>query len=124
MWKKLLAVLLAAVMVFSLVACGPSETGEKEPEKPADEGEEVVDEGEEVANEDTDFTIATVVKLTGVAWFDRMEVGVNKFAEDTGVDAFQTGANTADPAAQVAVIEDMIAQNVDAICVVPNSTES
>jgi len=64
----------------------------------------------------------TVVKLTGVAWFDRMEVGVNRFAADTGMDAWQTGHHTADPAEQVRVIEDLIAQGVDAITVVPNST--
>ena len=72
-----------------------------------------------------EFTIATVVKLTGVAWFDRMEVGVNRFNDDhPEIDAFQTGHSTADPAEQVRVIEDLIAQGVDAICVVPNSTQS
>ncbi|MBR2562593.1 MAG: autoinducer 2 ABC transporter substrate-binding protein [Eubacterium sp.] len=102
MKRKILSVLLTAVLALAMTAVAV----------PAEE------------SDSTDFTIATVVKLTGVAWFDRMEVGVNQFAEDTGVDAFQTGANTADPAAQVAVIEDMIAQGVDAICIVPNSTES
>lgn len=98
--KKVLALALVLCMVFALCAVSASADAEKV------------------------YTIATVVKLTGVAWFDRMEVGVNKFAEDTGMDAFQTGHSTADPAEQVRVIEDLIAQGVDAICVVPNSTES
>ena len=102
--KKILAMLLALMMVLSLAACGA-----KAPAEEAGEG----------------YTIATVVKLTGVAWFDRMEVGVNRFAADHPEhDVFQTGAATADPAEQVRVIEDLIAQGVDAICVVPNSTES
>ena len=71
-----------------------------------------------------DFTIVTIVKLTGVAWFDRMEEGVKQFAEDTGVDAYQIGDTTADPAAQVQKIREAIDAGADAICVVPNSTES
>jgi simple sugar transport system substrate-binding protein len=53
-----------------------------------------------------------------------MEEGVDQFAADTGMDAWQTGHSTADPAEQVRIIDDLIAQGVDAICVVPNSTES
>jgi simple sugar transport system substrate-binding protein len=73
-------------------------------------------------NDDRTFTIATVVKITGIAWFDRMGEGVKRFAAETGQDAFQTGHITADPAEQVRIIEDLIAQGVDAITVVPNST--
>lgn len=114
MAKKLLAALLALSMVLVFAACGA-----KAPETSAPQTS-----GSTPAPEGKTFKIATVVKLTGVAWFDRMEVGVKKFAEDTGMDAFQTGHSTADPAEQVRVIEDLIAQKVDALCVVPNSTEA
>jgi simple sugar transport system substrate-binding protein len=70
--------------------------------------------------EDTDFEIVMVVKLEGVAWFDNMRLGVEEFAEETGVNAYQIGAATADPASQIALIEDLIAKKVDAIIVVPN----
>ena len=73
---------------------------------------------------DEKYEIATVVKLTGVGWFDRMGVGVERFAEDTGHDAFQQGPQEADAALQVQIIEDLIAQQVDAITVVPFSAES
>ncbi len=76
------------------------------------------------ADDNSDYTIVTIVKLTGVAWFDRMEEGVKQFAEDTGVDAYQIGDTTADPAAQVQKIREAIDAGADAICVVPNSTES
>ena len=69
-------------------------------------------------------TIVTVVKLAGVAWFNRMEEGVRQYAEETGHDATQVGAATADAALQVQLIEDLIARNVDAITVVPNSPEA
>ncbi len=68
--------------------------------------------------------IATVVKIAGIQWFNRMEEGVNLFATDTGHNAFQVGPAQADPQQQAALIEDMIAQGVDAIAVVPMSPEA
>ncbi|MDV3426794.1 MAG: autoinducer 2 ABC transporter substrate-binding protein [Bacillota bacterium] len=70
------------------------------------------------------YTIVTVPKLTSIAWFQRMEVGVKKYAKDSGQDAYYTGPATADAALQAQVIEDLIAKKVDAICVVPFSTEA
>lgn len=119
--KKLFSLVVAFAMIFTLAACG----GQPAPASPAPAAPgSSAAPAPAPAAEKNDFKIATVVKLTGVAWFDRMEVGVNRFAKDFGVDAFQTGHSTADPAEQVRVIEDLIAQGVDAICVVPNSTES
>ena len=68
--------------------------------------------------------IATVVKIAGIQWFNRMEEGVRKFAEETGHNAFQVGPAQADPQQQAALIEDMIAQGVDALAVVPMSPEA
>lgn len=78
--------------------------------------------GEPVAKED--MRLVNVVKLVGVGWFDRMETGVEEFAEETGIDASQTGANDASPENQVKVVQDLIAQRPTAITVVPNSPES
>lgn len=69
-------------------------------------------------------SIATVVKIAGIQWFNRMEEGVNQYAADTGANAFQVGPAQADPQQQVALIEDMIAQGVDALAVVPMSPEA
>ena len=68
--------------------------------------------------------IVTVVKLSGIAWFNRMEEGVRQYAEATGNNATQVGAATADAALQVQLIEDLIARGVDAITVVPNSPQA
>ncbi|GAK55620.1 ribose/xylose/arabinose/galactoside ABC-type transport system protein [Candidatus Vecturithrix granuli] len=70
------------------------------------------------------YTIGTVVKVDGIAWFDRMREGVTKFGEDTGHETFLLGPPKADAALQVQIIEDLIAQGVDAICVVPFSPEA
>lgn len=70
------------------------------------------------------YKIATVVKLTGIGWFDRMEEGIKKFGQDTGNETFMVGPQKADAALQVQLVEDLIAQKVDAICIVPFSPEA
>ena len=70
--------------------------------------------------QDKQQNITTVVKITGIAWFDRMEAGVKEFgAQNAGVKTEQTGPGQADAAQQLRVIEDLIAKKVDALAVVP-----
>lgn len=121
--KKLLALLMAVTMIVMVAGCTAPTPAPAATEAPA-AATEAPAATQAPAPADKVYKIATVVKLTGVAWFDRMEEGVNQFAADTGMDAWQTGHSTADPAEQVRIIDDLIAQGVDAICVVPNSTES
>jgi simple sugar transport system substrate-binding protein len=66
------------------------------------------------------YEIATVVKITGIPWFNRLEEGVKAAAKEFNVNAYQLGPSEADPAQQVKIVEDLIAKGVDAICVVPN----
>jgi simple sugar transport system substrate-binding protein len=40
-----------------------------------------------------EYTIATVVKVDGIAWFDRMRDGVDQFAEETGHDTWMKPSN-------------------------------
>jgi len=79
---------------------------------------------EDARRKDARYTIATVVKLDGIAWFDRMKEGIKRFAAETGHRCYQLGPSQADAALQVQIIEDLIAQGVDAICVVPFSVEA
>jgi len=80
---------------------------------------------DESASDNDQLEIVMVVKLEGVAWFDNMRLGIEQFdKEHDDVHAYQVGADTADPAAQVALINDLIAKGVDAILVVPNDPES
>src|SRR6266496_984271 len=68
--------------------------------------------------------IVTVVKRTGIVWFERMEQGIKQFAAQTGVDATMTGAADADPQKQAEIIRKLIAEKPSAITVVPNSPEA
>ena len=65
-------------------------------------------------------TIATVVKISGIPWFNRMETGVKEFAATTPtVNASQSGPATADAAQQLKIIDDLVARKVNALAVVP-----
>jgi simple sugar transport system substrate-binding protein len=65
------------------------------------------------------LVFASVVKSIAFMWFKRLEEGVLQFGKDYGVKAFMEGPSMADSAAQVAIIENLIAQGVDVICNVP-----
>ena len=63
--------------------------------------------------------IVTVVKITGISWFNRMEVGVKEFgAANPGVTTQQIGPAQSDAAQQQRLVEDLVAKKVDAIAVV------
>ena len=65
------------------------------------------------------YTIVTVVKITGINWFNRMEEGVKQYAKDSGNAASQTGPAQADAAQQLQLITDLVAKKPDALAVVP-----
>ncbi|SDB91853.1 autoinducer 2 ABC transporter substrate-binding protein [Paraburkholderia lycopersici] len=65
-------------------------------------------------------TIVTVVKVTGISWFNRMDDGVKEFGKDNpNISVYQTGPGRADAAQQLKIIDDLIAKKVSAIAVVP-----
>lgn len=95
---------VVAVAALALTACG----GDGETTDPGANG-----------GEGGDWTIAIVPKDATNPWFVRMETGVKQYAEDTGLDVFQRGPAETDATMQSQVIRDLIAQDVDAIGVVP-----
>ncbi len=64
--------------------------------------------------------MGVVVKIGGIPWFNAMEAGIKSESAKRGIDAWMVGPTAADPALQVRAIEDLIAQKVDIIGVVPN----
>jgi simple sugar transport system substrate-binding protein len=106
----------AAIGAAALLVAGCTTTAEE-----AVVEEETTTATTEVAS---DQSMVVVVKLTGIGWFDRMEEGVLAFAARTGIDARQDGGDDASPEKQVAIIQNLIAQNPTAITVVPNSIEA
>ncbi len=110
-------ILLSLVLItaFALTACVvPTTQAPAAPEEPA--AAEAPAE-EPAAAEDQDYV--TVVKIAGINWFNRMEEGVVDWGAEEGVNATLVGPAEADAAQQIPIIEDLIAQGVDALCVVP-----
>ena len=70
--------------------------------------------------EKKNWEIAVVPKEISAEWFQRMKVGVDQYAsEHPDLNVYFKGPDTTDATLQYAVIEDLIAAGVDAICVVP-----
>jgi simple sugar transport system substrate-binding protein len=64
--------------------------------------------------------IATVVKISGIPWFDRMHTGIIAYQEaNPDVVATQSGPATADSAQQLQIVNDLVAKGVNALAVVP-----
>lgn len=122
---KKLSMFAAMLIVLALVAaCAAPAAPAAAPAEPAAEATEAP--AEEAAAEEPaaapsagDLTFTTVVKIAGINWFNRMEEGVKEFGEETGINASLVGPAEADAAQQIPIIEDLIAQGVDALCVVP-----
>jgi simple sugar transport system substrate-binding protein len=64
------------------------------------------------------------VKLIGVGWFDNMDKGIKAWAKKNNIDASMTGATDASPEKQAKMVEDLIAQKVTGIGIVPNDVAS
>ncbi len=63
--------------------------------------------------------MVTVVKITGIPWFNAVEKGILKGGKEFGVKASMVGPANVDPAQQVKLLEDLIAKKVDVIGLVP-----
>lgn len=66
-----------------------------------------------------DYRIAVVVKGNTNGWFIRMQEGIDKWSEENGMEAWMTGPTDTDSAQQIQIIQDVINQDIDALCVVP-----
>jgi len=66
------------------------------------------------------YKIAFVPKLIGIPYFNAMEEGGKKAAQDLDVEFIYTGPVTADVAKQIEIVDNLITQGVNAIAVAPN----
>ncbi len=64
--------------------------------------------------------VAFVPKLVGIPYFNAMEKGGNEAAKDLGVEFVYTGPTTADSAAQIQIVDNLITKGINAIAVAPN----
>lgn len=114
--KKYYYILLVALLMAIMAGCGAQPAAQPAKEQPAAE--------KPAAGAAAGGTYATVVKISGINWFNRMEEGVKKFGADNKVTAIQKGPEKADAALQIPIIEDLISQKVTSLCVIPMSPEA
>lgn len=149
MKKKVLAILLSATMILGLAACGgdksqsasseakpsaassASAESEAEPEEPIGTSETETPTTAGGSLEDAmslaaseQWEIAVVPKDSTNPWFVRMKTGVDEITAEYGLNSYQVDTGTIDATNQAQQVEDLIAQGVDAICVVPVDIES
>jgi simple sugar transport system substrate-binding protein len=72
-----------------------------------------------LAAEHESYSLATVVKIVGINWFKRMEIGVRRFGRDTGNKTELVGPAAADSSKQIQIVEDLIAKRVNGLVVIP-----
>lgn len=118
--KKLLAAVLTASMIVSLVGCGgaaKSSNGSSEPAKT----ESKADGGEEKASGNIKSiegkTVAFIPKLTGNSFFEAANNGAQKYAKEWGIKVDYMGSANATVTDQLEVIQQAIDAGVDAIAI-------
>ena len=122
MKKKVLTVVLAMAMATSLLAgCGSSADSTTDTAAAADTADAQDSETEttDKGADPSDYKVVMVVKQSD-SWFDDMATGIEQLKKDTGLNVSVQVPETGDAASQISIMEDLIAQDVDAICVVPN----
>lgn len=92
--KKLVSLVLALVMVFSMAALASAET------------------------------IVVMPKLVGIPYFNASEVGALEAGVELGIDVKYVGPTNADAAEQVKMIEDLLVSGIDAIAIAPNDPDA
>jgi len=107
---------------IGFVACSGAEEAAPAPaEEEAAPAEEEAAPAEEAAS----YDMTTVVKVTNVGWFQRMKEGVEQFGADRGHTSIMDGpADEGDAAKQNEIMENLIAEGVDAICLVPMNVQA
>ena len=118
--NSLYTLFLLVLLTALLAACGgAAPAAAPAAEEPAAEEPAAEEPAAEAPAAEEDLTFVTVVKIAGINWFNRMEEGVLAWGAETGVNATLVGPAEADAAQQIPIIEDLIAQGVDALCIVP-----
>jgi ribose transport system substrate-binding protein len=119
MKKKLLAILLAAMLVLSLAACGGG--GDADAPAPADEDSAAT----EPAADNSDLNIQVVAKGFQHQFWQVVMAGAQAAAADLGVKMEFNGPPTeSDIAAQIGMIDNALAQNASAIALAALDTKS
>ena len=105
--KRLIALALILVMVLGMMVVGTA--GCSGSDKKSADGP----------------VIAFVPKVIGQAWWDYVrDSGVKAWSEENGIDVAYQGPTEVDAAAQVQIMTDLVAQDIDILCFSPNDPDA
>ena len=133
--KKVVAMILVLLMVLAFVGCTTADVDTDDPavtdnsadtEDAADTSDES-DQQEAVDEEDssdTKGTIAVVCYVTSAPYFSFGESAAIAAGEALGYDVIWTGTSEVDTSGLISIIENLISQDVDAICLASGDTTS
>lgn len=111
--KKVLSAVLAGAMALSLTACGGSDA-------PTNSGS-----ASGGAAADGDITVGFVVKALNDTYWVQMQAGAQDKAKELGVNVKFIAPNSeSEVQQQVDMIENLIGEGVDALCVAPSSPDT
>jgi rhamnose transport system substrate-binding protein len=113
MRKKIIAIGALAVAATLVLAGCTSRGGDSSSAAPSDGG----GSGDKVQ-------VAFVPKLQGIPYFEAMNTGGKKAADELGFEWLYQGPTTADAAAQADIVRSYIQQGVDVLIVAPNDPDS
>ncbi len=113
--KKMLALLLALSMALALAACGSTSKTPASSSPAASPAASTSAAGE--AKSIKGMTVAFIPKLTGNSFFEAANAGAQKYSADWGITVKYMGSATASVTDQMTVIDQAIAEGVNAIAI-------
>lgn len=118
--KKLITIVLAAVMSFSLVACAQTPATPSASEPAPSASETPASSSSPVEAPATTKTIYVLVKVLGNQYWSIVEAGAKKAGEDLGCNVVIVGtAAESEVEKQVALLQDAVSAQADGIVIAP-----
>lgn len=117
--KKILSVLLAVIMLFAIAACG---SNNKEVENSSEKGSKAMNSEAEEATGDQTYAIIT--KSSGNPYMERMASGFEEVLKDAGYKAIVKHPAEITAEAQIALINELVAQKVSGIAIAANDPDA
>jgi len=117
MKKKLLSILVCASMISAMLAgCGSKGTDET--------ASSSSNESTTESKDASDLTIAILVKNAGNPYNEKESAGFQKVIEDAGATCIVKAPESATAEAQITMINELVAQHVDAIAIAGNDPDA
>lgn len=118
--KKFISIILVLSLVLAFAACAPSEPKETDPAKPTEAATEAATEAPETGGK----TYALIVKSAGNPFMQKMIDGFTEVIKAEGGEVVIKQPETATAEHQITMINELVAQEVDSICIAANDVDA